>query len=155
MVSDYIETSYVPCAVTSEELRADNYRVLKEMVAWKKGIKDDWGKIAVNSVEVRNEGRAVKGKDVEVFVTVDTAGHHPSELNVELLHGPIDLWENFKVRLITSLRADESSPPNNGNVLFSGLIPLSHTGLYGYVVRVTPRHPNLPSSQRLDLVHRG
>jgi len=124
-------------------------------VAWKKGIKADWGKISIKSVEIGNEAEAFKGHEAEVFVSVDTAGHHPSELNVELLHGPVDLRENFKVRHISPLAADESRPRENGCSLFSGLIPLSHTGLYGYVVRVTARHPNLPASQRLDLVHRG
>jgi starch phosphorylase len=155
MVSDYVKTSYVPSAMKSQELTANDYSVLRAMVAWKRGLQQDWDKIAVNSVEMRNESEALKGKDVEVLVGIDTAGHGADELNVELLHGPIDLWENFKVRHITPLHPVESNPPVNGNVLFSGLIPLSHTGLYGYVVRVTPNHPNLPASQRLDLVRRG
>jgi len=155
MVSDYIETSYIPAATAFSELRAGNHAVLREMVAWKRRIRQDWDKVVVRAVEVRGETEAVKGKEVEVVVTVDTAGHDPQELNVELLHGPIDLWENFKVRHITPLTADEASPETNGDWLFSGLIPLSHTGRYGYVVRVTPQHPNLAFSQQVDLVHRG
>ena len=155
MVSDYIETSYIPAATAFSELRAGNHAVLHEMVAWKRRIRQDWDKVVVRAVEVRGETEAIKGKEVEVVVTVDTAGHDPQELNVELIHGPIDLWENFKVRHITPLTADEASPETNGDWLFSGLIPLSHTGRYGYVVRVTPQHPNLSFSQRVDLVHRG
>jgi len=155
MVSDYIETSYVPAAKAYSELRAGNYAVLREMVAWKKRIQADWNRIAIRTVEVRGEKEAVKGKEVEVVVTVDTAGHDTHELNVELLHGPIDLWENFKVRHITRLTADEGGPDTNGDRVFSGLIPLSATGRYGYVVRVTPQHPNLAFSQRQYLVHRG
>jgi len=155
MVSDYIETSYVPAAKAYSELRAGNYAVLREMVAWKKRMQADWNRIAIRTVEVRGEKEAVKGKEVEVVVTVDTAGHDTHELNVELLHGPIDLWENFKVRHITRLTADEGGPDTNGDRVFSGLIPLSATGRYGYVVRVTPQHPNLAFSQRQYLVHRG
>lgn len=155
MVSDYVQTSYVPGALTSEALAADNYRALREMVAWKKGLLEDWDKITVTSVEMKNEAEAVKGKDVEVVVGIDTVGHDASEFDVELLHGPIDLWENFKVRHVTPLRAAESGTSANGTVFFSGLIPLGSTGLYGYVVRVTPKHPNLPFSQRLNLVRRG
>jgi len=125
------------------------------MVEWKRKIREDWEKIAIRNVEVRNQLDAIKGKDVEVVVTVDTAGHTPNELRLELLHGPIDLWENFKVRHTTLLQARGFSPENNDYVLFSGRMPLSHTGLYGYVVSITPENPNLPFSESFDLVHWG
>ncbi|MGO9571551.1 MAG: alpha-glucan family phosphorylase [Desulfomonilaceae bacterium] len=155
MVSEYIETAYVPAARSSAHLQADNYALLREMVAWKRNIGQDWDKIAVKNVEVLNRTEAVKGKAVGVEVIVNTGGHNPQELKVELLHGPIDLWENFKVRHITRLNADTARTMTDGDVLFAGSVPLSHTGLYGYVVRITPDHPNLPFSQSFDLVHRG
>ena len=155
MVSEYIESAYVPAARSSEHLQADNYALLREMVAWKRQISQDWDKIAVKNVEVLNDTEAIKGKSVGVEVIVNTAGHHPQELKVELLHGPIDLWENFKVRHITRLNADTARTMTDGDVLFAGSVPLSQTGLYGYVVRITPDHPNLPFSQSFDLVHRG
>ncbi|MCX5861222.1 MAG: alpha-glucan family phosphorylase [Desulfomonile sp.] len=157
MVSDYVETCYVSAARDFEELRSGNYAGLKKMVEWKRKIREDWGNIAILSVEIRDDSDAIKGKDVEVVVHVDTSGHSPSEIKVELLHGPIDLWGNFKVRHTTPLTP---APPKlvsetSNTVVFSGLIPLSNTGLYGYVVRITPEHPNLPFSESFDLVHKG
>ncbi len=154
MVSQYIETAYVPAGRSSSHLQADNYALLREMVAWKRKISQDWDKIAVKNVQVLDAGEALKGKTIAVEVIVNTVGHSHDELKVELLHGPIDLWENFKVRHITRLNAS-STNLGNGDVLFTGSIPLSHTGLYGYVVRITPDHPNLPFSQSFELVHRG
>ena len=155
MVSDYVETCYVPAAKNFADLQSGGYAVLRNMVEWKRKIREDWEKIAIRNVEVRNQLDAIKGKDVEVVVTVDTAGHTPNELRLELLHGPIDLWENFKVRHTTLLQAHGFSPENNDYVLFSGRMPLSHTGLYGYVVSITPENPNLPFSESFDLVHWG
>lgn len=155
MVSEYIEDGYIPAARSFKELRADNYVRLRELVSWKKKIETDWGYVAVKEVRVLDESHAVKGQDVKVVVNVETAGHSPEELRVELLHGPIDLWENFKVRHITRLQPIDSGPDSNGQVAFSGLIPLRHTGLYGYLARVTPEHPLLSSSQWADLVQRG
>jgi glycogen phosphorylase len=157
MVSDYIETCYVAAARNFQELRSGGYSVLKKMVEWKRQIKRDWANIAILNVEIRNDSNAIKGKEVDVFVTVNTASHSPSELEVELLHGPVDLWNNFKVRhttLLTPVALDLESAVSS-EVIFSGLLPLSHTGLYGYVVRITPEHPNLPFSESFDLVHRG
>ena len=147
MVSDYIENCYVSSAKSYSDLKAGNYATLKEMVAWKNKLGADWQNIRIKTVEVRNEEEAVKGKEIEVVAVVDTAGHRPNELKVELLHGPIDIWENFKVRHVTRLDSDSSSPEDNGDVIFSGFIPISHTGLYGYVVRISPEHPNLPFSR--------
>ncbi|MFZ5979347.1 MAG: alpha-glucan family phosphorylase [Candidatus Zixiibacteriota bacterium] len=155
MVSDYIEQGYLPAARSYTELRSDNYRRLRQLVSWKKGIETDWGRVAVKDVRVLNESDAVKGKDVEVVVSIETSGHSPEELRVELLHGPIDLWEEFKVRHITRLQPVNSGSAEDGTVRFSGHIPLLHSGLYGYVARVTPEHPLLPRSQWANLVHRG
>lgn len=155
MVSDYVETCYVPAAENFAQLRVENYSALRNMVDWKRKIAEDWHRVSIKSISVANNGDAVQGKDVEVLVSVDTAGHLSDEFRLELLHGPVDLWENFKVRHTTFLQATGPDPQNTGCILFSGRMPVSHTGLYGYVVRITPEHPNLSFSKSYDLVVRG
>jgi len=155
MVTEYIESAYVPAARKSVELQSGQYSVLRDFMAWKRKIREDWPKIRIVDVKVQDEAEAVQGQDLEVVVTVDPAGHAPHELNVQLVHGPIDLWENFKVRNIARLAPRSTPEAGNGEVVFSGYIPLSHAGLYGYEVRITPDHPNLPLSEGFDLVHRG
>ncbi len=155
MVCDYIEGFYVPAARSSARLRADNYRVLREMVAWKKRMREDWDRISITRVGLRNESQAFKGKALEVEVSLDTASHGPEELTVELLHGPMTIRQEFKVRHVTRLTPVGPDSADGGRVLFSGSIPLGYTGLYGYQVRVTPDHPNLAFSHRLNLLHAG
>ncbi|MFC1836333.1 alpha-glucan phosphorylase, partial [Thermodesulfobacteriota bacterium] len=154
MVSDYVEKFYVDAARNSELLRQDDYRALKEMVAWKRGIARDWGGIRILDVQAPDQGNAKKGEAERVVVTVDTAGHAPEELRLEVIHGPLDLWDNFKVRHVTRLSGTAESD-NGSRAVFSGEIPLNHTGLYGYVVRITPRHPNLAYARRFRYTLRG
>jgi glycogen phosphorylase len=125
------------------------------MVTWKKRIRDDWSKIAILGVTIGNQDDAIKGKEVEVSAIVDTAGHNADELNVEVVHGPVDLRDNFKVRHVTRLVPQRADSSGNGTVNFSGLIPLSHTGLYGYEIRITPDHPNMAFSHKFNYVRRG
>lgn len=153
MVSDYIETGYVPLAKAFTKLQANNYAAVKELVAWKAKLRADWDRIEIRSVEVVNEATATKGKDADVIVTIFTAGHHPEELRVELLHGPVDLHDNFIVQHVTRLAA--ATPGTNGDVLFQGKMPLTHAGLYGYAVRVMPDHPLLAYSHQMHFVHRA
>ncbi len=155
MVSQYVETCYVPSATASSELQENNFAALKSMMAWKKSIREDWDKIAIRHIEIPDETNAMKGRQLEVKVAIDTAGHRPDELKVELLHGPLDLRENFKECRVTRLSSDMKEAVSNGEILFSGLIPLTHTGLYGYLVRLTPEHPNLAFSHKFELVHTG
>ncbi|MEJ2716040.1 MAG: alpha-glucan family phosphorylase [Deltaproteobacteria bacterium] len=155
MVSQYVEDFYVPAANNSLQLRQEGYKVLRDLVVWKRKIAQDWPNIAIVNVEVRNQDRAVKGREAELIVSVETAGHLPDELTVEVVHGPLDQWDNFKVRYITRLSPWNAESPDAGTVEFGGLIPLTSTGLYGYEVRITPAHPNLPFSQRFELMHRA
>lgn len=155
MVSEYIESAYVPANYAGSRLRESNFAALKQMVAWRRQIRTDWDKVAIKSVEIENNGEALKGRDVNVNVQIETAGHAPEELKVELLHGPIDMWENFTVRHAAVLTPSPDRDSGTGSVRFSGKIPLSQTGLYGYIVRITPFHPYLPFSQRFSLLQRG
>jgi glycogen phosphorylase len=152
MVSDYVETSYIPAAKNYFQLSHNGYTSLREMVAWKKAIRNDWTSIKVLNVYLDGEKELFKDRDVDVVVTVDTEGHNADEFKVELLHGPVDLWENFKVRHQTTLLPDTSASTKSNEVLFKGSIRLSHTGLYGYAVRLTPFHWNLAFSESFDLV---
>ncbi|MEW6352102.1 MAG: alpha-glucan family phosphorylase [Thermodesulfobacteriota bacterium] len=155
MVCDYIEGFYVPAARSSAQLKAGNYQVLREMVAWKKRMREDWDRISIAKVELRNEAQACKGKELGVEVSLDTAGHGPEELTVELIHGPMTIRQEFRVRHVTRLVPVGPDPSDGERVLFSGNIPLGYTGLYGYRLRVTPNHPNLAFSHRLNLLHAG
>jgi starch phosphorylase len=155
MVAEYVENLYVPIAANAGELRRNGFEKLNGMVAWKKRILADWENVAILNVEVPDGESAVQGKEVAVTVTVDTAGHAPNELRVEVFHGPLDLWDNLTVRYRTRLRHAGGESGTEGPVRFTGLIPLNHTGLYGYEIRLTPEHPNLAFSHRLNHVKKG
>ena len=155
MVSDYVESSYVPCAMNFRKLSEANYALLKDLVSWKKRIAGDWRKITIEDIQVSNDVERLKGKIVEFQVQIDTAGHSPNELSVELAHGPIDLWDNFKARNLTKLHPVDSDTPDKKIFTFKGEIPLSRTGMYGYGIRVTPQFPGLSSLENLDLIIRG
>ncbi|MFZ5868082.1 MAG: alpha-glucan family phosphorylase [Thermodesulfobacteriota bacterium] len=155
MVSDYVERIYVPCARNSFKLQADGYAALKQMVSWGKSIQEDWDKIAIVSMEVEDQNRAVRGQEIQAKVTINTAGHRPEELRVEILHGPMDLRDNFKHRHVALLAPVKEGADADGQVTFVGSIPLTHTGMCGYAARVTPEHPNLAPSKRFELVLRG
>ena len=154
MVSDYIEHSYVPCATTSDVLGKNDFGLLKEMVAWKKQITKDWPNLKILDVNVDDQTHAIKGRQLDVSVTIDTAGHNPDELKVEIFHGPINTYEEFKVRNVAVLENFRRAQ-SNGSFVFSGKIPLLHTGLYGYSVRITPYMPYLPVSDSYELMLRG
>ncbi len=150
MVTDYVERFYIPSAVTSSRLKEDNYATLRAMVAWKAEVRKNWERMSVTDIQVENEDSAKKGRSIEVAVTINTAGMSAEDLRVDLIHGPVDLWDNFLARQITRLTPTEEA--TSGTVRFSGLMPLKQTGAHGYQVRITPDHPTLAFSDRYTLV---
>ncbi len=151
MVSDYIEHSYVPCAATSEILKKNDFKILKETVAWKKRIRKDWPNLKIMEVTVDQGSHTIKGQELDISVTIDTFGHNPEELKVEILHGPINTYEEFKVRHVTILNEFRRAN-GDGAFMFFGKIPLLYTGLYGYNVRIRPYASHLPASESHNLI---
>ncbi|MFH0823000.1 MAG: alpha-glucan family phosphorylase, partial [Pseudomonadota bacterium] len=155
MVSEYVEKCYVPLAKNAGRLQANNYAALKDLVSWKRLINGEWGNQRIIDVRVMDGDASLKGRSVEATAILEIAGLRADDLAVEIVHGPIDLWDNFKVRRVSRLRPVSPTPDGEGKVTFVGEIPLGDTGLYGYVLRVTPDHELLPQSGKFKLVQKG
>lgn len=155
MVSDYVENFYYPLAENASKLAAEGYKELRDLVAWKGMVRDNWSGIAVLEVAVKKGGAAVKGEDLPIEVKLEIPGFKPDHLRVEVIHGPLDSSDRFKCRNVTRLSPGESSEASQNKVVFKGNARLTTTGLYGYEVRITPQHPNMAFSQRFNFTLRA
>lgn len=155
MLNDYISKSYLPSAASALDLVNDNYAKLRELVAWHKGLKREWRQVSINKVQTSDGDEALKGRTIEVNVHVNTGERRADDLHVEILHGPIDLWDNFVERNATTLEPAVNASSTAGETVYSGAVPLERAGLYGYVVRITANNPNLPPSKRFEIVKIG
>ncbi len=75
----------------------------------------------------------------------------PSDVSVELYHGPVDNWENIKNG--SAVRMDyEQTSEHEGEHWFVGSMPCEKTGQHGVAVRVLPRHADLTNPYEMGLI---
>ena len=144
MMQDYIDRFYSKEAARSKKLKANDYALAREIVAWKEKVAAKWDDVHVESVQMSdNFNMAVDTNDVlEATVKLNTAGLGRS-LGVELVtYREIDGETKFHdARPLKVVEED-------GDVLtFYFKDKIKDSGIYRYSFRVYPWNNNLPHRQ--------
>ncbi|MBR1475244.1 MAG: alpha-glucan family phosphorylase, partial [Muribaculaceae bacterium] len=87
MIHDYMRKFYVPQAKRAAELKADNYAMTRDIVAWKENVDARWENIHVEGdIQVSDNllNAVNNGKDIEATIRLNTAGLGRS-LGIELV----------------------------------------------------------------------
>jgi len=143
MVRDYTRQMYEPMAKHAEILNARDYAKAKALAVWKRHIRDAWGKVSVVSVDV-DSSELVTDLGVTRRATADVSlgDLEPTEVAVELLHGPVSAgdelanWQTVRMEL-------KGSGPTTGTTLWEGSFVCDVAGRHGFTVRVLPSHEDL------------
>ena len=123
-----------------------------ELAKWKHATRVDWPHIWIESVETSQAGRASMfvGDKLEIIARVFLGPVDPTHVRVQAYVGESDngsLRNPYTVDL-----ASVEKGGDNGVYRFSGMIPATESGSYGFNVRVIPTHPNLVQEHELRLI---
>ena len=143
MVRDYTRQMYEPMAKHAEILNARDYTKAKALAVWKRHVRDAWGKVSVVSVDV-DSSELVTDLGVTRRATADVSlgDLEPTEVAVELLHGPVSAgdelanWQTVRMEL-------KGPGPTTGATLWEGSFVCDVAGRHGFTVRVVPSHVDL------------
>ncbi len=150
MVREYVSTLYVPAAVASRRLVADDFGPAGELAAWKKRVVAAWPQVRIEHVESEAAGQAL-GSALVLRVLVALGELTEDDVTVEVVYGrPDDEDEIVQPAYATLTPEGPAGPP--GPLRYSGEVPLDRPGSFGYTVRVLPNHPLLDSRAELGLV---
>lgn len=152
MVRDYVQRLYVPSAAHDVALRAGGFAEARELAAFVTRVKEAWPRISVAGVDSSGiPSQAQAGDRLEVSAAVRLDGLSPDDVAVELAYGRTNeddaLAGDHSVH-----RLSPGGPAVDGVTTFTGTLPLTVTGTFGYTVRVVPSHPQLVSPVELGLV---
>ncbi len=153
MVRDYVEQLYAPAARSH---RAVQGPAAAELAGWKRRVRQEWPRVAVDEVEAVAAAGAV-GEDAELGATltlrvqVALGGLDPSDVDVQLLSGPVDAGDRLTAPVAQSLKP-VARPDVAGRCTFEGSLTLDRTGAFGYTARVLPAHPLLADPAEPGLV---
>ena len=145
MIHDYMRKFYIPQTKRTQELRADNYALTREIVAWKENVDARWDKVHVEGgIHVSDNllNAVNSGKDIEATIRLNTAGLGRS-LGIELviyqdMDGESKFYGAFPFKVIAE----------DGDVLTYHLKQdIKYSGMFRYAFRIFPWNDKLPHRQ--------
>ncbi|MDE6609057.1 MAG: alpha-glucan family phosphorylase, partial [Muribaculaceae bacterium] len=146
MIDDYIARFYNKEGERSARLAADNYKLAREIVAWKEKVAAAWDGIKVLDVVASEHGNTIAGAKNDTTIVVDTNGIG-RDLGAELVVYKVEDGED---KFVTRFEFDVEKV--DGNVVTYHLtVPMNDAGVYRYGFRLYPKNPHLP--HRMDFAY--
>ncbi len=142
MVEQYTELCYLPSHRRAAKLSADHLKAARELAAWRRRVLADWPHVKVEAVEAKVGDVMRVGHKFPVRARVHLGPFKPEEVEVQLYHGVLDAMGDIAEPQVTPLGVDGVA--EGSSVVFTGEVPCTNSGHFGYCVRVLPRHPDLP-----------
>ena len=144
MIRDYIDRFYSKEAARSKKLKANNYAIAKEIVAWKENVVEKWD--SVNAVDIQLSDSLSNstndGAPIEATIKLDTAGLG-KDLGVELvIYREEDGQQKFHRVIPFEVVAED------GNMLTYHMKQnTKDSGVFRFGIRVFPWNEKLPHRQ--------
>jgi starch phosphorylase len=146
MVRDYVTELYEPAAAHATRINESSAAGARALAAWKTTVRHAWPHVRIIDVDTDvSPGRA--GQQRRVRARVDLGGLSPSDVSVEVLHGPIDTHGEL---LPSAGRLTLTDGSGDGS--WSGEYTVGRAGAYGLTVRVIPVHPMLANPFEMGCV---
>jgi starch phosphorylase len=138
MLRDYVQGYYTPAALAGRAAAAQGWTGARELAAWLSHVHRQWPGVRVAHVESGDAGGTpVLGQSLHVLAVVELNGLQPSDVEVQLVAGPVDDQDEIRAEGTVCLT-------HAGEDRWEGTLPLMRSGSFGYAVRVVPRHRLLP-----------
>ena len=149
MMDDYFEKFYNKLAKRHALLGADNYKVAKEIVAWKQNIVAHWDEIeVVNSTFDAGDAPVNVGGKCKVAVELDTKGLNDNGLGIELVAIRTSTHNNDKLYEVQQL---ELVKTEGSHLFFETDYRLDYAGGMKFGLRLYPKNALLP--HRMDFCY--
>ncbi len=141
MVRDYVTDMYEPAAARRVALESDGHARARALASWKARVRGEWSGVAVQEVEA-DGAPAQTGEVRTVEVTAILGRLAPSDVEVQLLHGPVTPTGEIVEAAVAPMAA-QGPVDGQGRYRFGTSFACTRAGRYGWSVRVVPDHPDL------------
>ena len=142
MVGEYTERYYLHAAGHYTQLTADGLARAKALAAWKGRLRKYWSRVRVEAIGGDPIKDVQVGGELRVQAKVQLGALTPDDVAVELYMGHVDAAGEIMEAKATLMQA--ARPDGEGTCIYqASAVTLRGSGLYGYTLRVLPRHPDL------------
>ena len=148
MLTDYFNQYYQPLSIRKEKMREGNFKLAREISAWKSMVTAEWPGIEVLSVVKPDSNSALQNEfHSEVVLKINKL--QPDDIGVEVLFATIDRKGALHIQQAIQYNCDEFK---DFIAKYSADIHPDRSGAYQVAVRMYPKNPMLASRQDFDLV---
>jgi len=150
MLTDYMNQYYIPQSERAATLVADDFKLAREIAAWKKHIGRQWKNLEVVSyTQPEASYTLTDGTLLKSEVKINLGDLLPEEIGVEILFvssdrkGRLHIQEKCEFSLVDF---------SDGVATFQASILPERTGMYQVATRIYPKNALLPHRQDFALV---
>ena len=148
MLSDYVNQYYIPLGERKVALRQDNFKVARDLAAWKEMMKAEWGNIEVVSV-LRPDSSTALDNEFHSEVSLKIGKLAPQDVGIEALFATADTKGALHIQQVVSY----DFAGYDGDILrYVSDIRPDHSGTYQVALRMYPKNLLLENRMELPLV---
>jgi glycogen phosphorylase len=151
MVREYAERFYVPSIRLSHEMMDEDLTGATKLATWKQRVREAWPLVEIKELTTSSPSELQVGEAMRVEASVQLGPLTPSDVAVELYHGPTagghELLRGAVVRM--RLAGNGLAP---GVYRFTGEIPTKDSGAHAFAARVMPWNASMSHPYETSLV---
>jgi len=152
MVRQYAIEMYLPADDHAKMLAMDGNRRGTALARWREKVASAWAGVALVDVRGGLKNNLKVGDQMEVEAKVRLGELDPSDVEVEVYHGDLDMRGELT---IADRQPMEFVGEEDGVQTYRALLFCSRSGRHGYSVRVVPHHEDLPHHLDTRLINWG
>ena len=150
-VREYVTELYGPAARAGLAMDRRTWAGARDLAAYKARARTNWPGVRVDHVEPSGVSDSPQvGDTLHVSAFVSLGDLAPDDVDVQLVHGRAS--ESDTLRDIETAPLGFAETYEDGRHRFEGDLVLTRTGIFGYTVRVLPKHDGMASAAEMGLV---
>ena len=150
MLTDYLNQYYVPQAERAGLVSADDFKVARDIAAWKKHVRRSWDDVQVVSrTEPQTSYDISEKSPLHSQIVLSIGDLKPEYVGVELVFAQADKHGQLHIDQINELELVDSA---DGVCTFAADVMPGQTGAYQVGLRVFAKNPLLPHRQDFECV---
>jgi alpha-glucan phosphorylase-like protein len=155
MAKEYINAMYCPAILHEEQVAANDYRELREIVTWKKEIVDRFNTVKIKAVLIEGvkENKILAEGLIKVKVLLFSGKLTAHEIKTELILTRFDSKGVESKPIVMPLKLTDSR--ESGILNFEVEYKVEDTGVYSYGVRVFPYNEKLLNRYEAGVIYWG
>ncbi len=145
MLDDYKARFYGKLDARTKDIKADNYKLAKQLASWKKKVSRSWDSIAIEKIDFNDvlKDHIYIGENYQGEIVVDLNELWGVEIGVEMVISEIE-GATEKIIAIYELKLIKKE---NHKAHYAIELSPFRTGKFNYGFRIFPKNPNLPHRQ--------